>query len=299
MLSGWEFSDPMPGGCWHPDLRGRASACRRNLSIMLQIPRDTGIRGFWCALWYRPRALAFGAWMTVFPLIFMIPMEAMMKSTFPRQPDHARIQAEGKEASGRVRRVEPVYNTVINGVHPERVLFTYVVDGQTANGSMDTLSVDLVSGWKPGDAITVKYLNGEATIPDLQTAEFPVELFVMMPLVFGILGLPFLIYALAGALRMRRLLRLGEMRRAKLFSMVPMQSFGMWGAMFLKTRFETSYTFEGEGGKVASGSSTTSDLGLLNEKKKGDDIDILVVAGRDNETLIVDCRVRRLLQMDA
>jgi hypothetical protein len=38
---------------------------------------------------------------------------------------------------------------------------------------------------------------------------------------------------------------------------------------------------------------------LLNEKKKGDDIDILVVPSREDETLIIDSRVRRLLGMGA
>jgi hypothetical protein len=239
-----------------------------------------------------------GVWFTVFPLLFAIPLSGIISATFPKEPDRAKIMAHGTDAPGRVRRTEPVYNETFDGVHPERVYFTYLADGKTSEGTMDTLSLDTVTNWRAGDVITVRYLNGEATIPDLQAATFPTEIFVAMPLLFALIGLPFLIYAVAGALGKRKLLMFGDVRRARLLSMVPVQSFGMFGSAFLKTRFETNYTYLNDANEEIYSKSYTSDLVLLNEKKKGDEIEILVAPARTKQTLVVDSKVRKLLALD-
>jgi hypothetical protein len=226
-------------------------------------------------------------------------MSGIIGATFPKEPDRAKIMARGTDVPGRVRRVEPVYNETFDGVHPERVYFTYLSDGKTSEGAMDTLSLDMVSKWTAGDVITVRYLEGEATIPDLQAATFPTEVFVVMPLMFGLIGLPFLIYAVMGALGKRKVLMFGDVRRARLLSMVPVQSFGMFGSAFLKTRFETNYSYLNDANEEIYGKSYTTDLVLLNEKKRGDEIEVLVAPARTKQTAVVDSKVRKLLALDA
>ncbi len=160
---------------------------------------------------------------------------------------------------------------------------------------MNTLSVDLVSTWLPGHAIVIKHLDGQATVPELQTMDFPMWLFELMPLIFAAVGIPLLVYALAGAATKKRLLQNGQVQKAKLLSMTPVQSFGTFGGSFFKTRFDTNCAFVDECGLEAFGRSLTTDLKLLNEKKAGDEIEILALPGRPRDTLVVDSRVRALL----
>jgi hypothetical protein len=263
---------------------------------MPSTPREIGLSGFLYALADRPRALAIGVWFTVLPALLMVPGLAMMSGLVPREPDHARIRAQGAEAIGHVRRVETEYGVTINGMHPKRVRFSYPAGGGgLADGAMNTLSVNVVSKWNAGDPITVRYLGGEATIPDLQAVDFPVELFIAMPFAFTAAGILFLAYGVAGALRKRRVLQYGDVRRARLLAIVPVQPFGTLSGSFLKPRFETSYSFVADTGLEMYGSALAGDLGLLNEKGRGDEIEILAAPGRTKDTLVVDARVRELL----
>jgi hypothetical protein len=123
---------------------------------------------------------------------------------------------------------------------------------------------------------------------------FPSE-FLFIPLIFGIFGIPAFAYAIAGALRKRRILMHGGLRPAKLLAMTPVSSFGPFGGGWFKTRFETSYAFKADDGSERFGRSLTTDLSLLNDKKRGDEVEILVLPTSDRHTLILDSKARQLL----
>ena len=248
-------------------------------------PRRLGFKAFWYGLWDSPRAMMFGLWFVFFPLLFFIPFSLAMSKLTPHQPNHEKIRSAGQEAKAEVVSVETVRNVDINGVNPRRIVFRYEVDGRTKQYSMDTMPSEETSGWKPGHQITIRYLDDEATIPSLQPLEFPVFLFLLMSAVFSIIGLPFLLYGILGARRKLSIMRFGIVKNAQLLSLTPLSGYAGW---FVKTRFEATYVFRGSNGNDAYGRSFTTDLVLLNEKKKGDEIEILVLPDNEQRSQILD-----------
>lgn len=249
-------------------------------------PRKLGFRVFWSALWDHPRALIFGAWFTILPMLFLIPFSIIITATTSHSPNRAKILAAGMETNAEVTRIETIHNEQINGINPRRISFCYQVNGHTNLASMETLSVDETSDWKPGRKIVIRYLGNEATIPSLEPADFPWAIFLLIPLFFGILGLPFLIYCIIHARNKLKVMKLGIVKKAQLLSFAPVVSFGI--SWFFKTRFEVNYVFQSEKGFEVFGKSLTTDLALLNEKKKGDEIEILVLPDQEIKSLILD-----------
>ena len=257
-------------------------------------PRRLGFKAFWFGLWDSPRSLMIGLWFVGFPLVFFLPFSfIMMTAITGHQPNHARLRSAGQEAKAEVVSVETVRNVDINGVNPRRIVFRYEADGRMKQGSMDTLPTDETSDWKPGRQITIRYLGDQATIPSLQPLEFPFFFFLLLPLMFTIFGFPFLLYSIAGARKKLKIMRLGVVKRAKLLSLAPLSSLGVW---FIKQRFEATYVFSGSNGKDVYGKSLTTDLVFLNEKKKGDEIEILVLAPDEQESLVLDAPTLAKLQ---
>jgi hypothetical protein len=250
-------------------------------------PRKLGLGAFWFSLWDRPRAFMFGAWFTIFPIIFLIPFSIVMSITTPHAPNRAKILASGLETNAEITLITTIHNEEINGVNPRKISFRYIVNGHTNETTMETLSVEETAGWKPGQQIVIRYLGDEATIPSLEPADIPWIIFLLMPLFFGIFGAPFLIYCIARAKNKLKVMKLGVVRKAKLLSLTPVTSFGL-SSSFFKTRFEATYVFNNEKGTEIFGSSLTTDLALLNEKKKGDEIEILVLPGQEAKSLIID-----------
>jgi hypothetical protein len=147
------------------------------------------------------------------------------------------------------------------------------------------LSVETVARWRPGQEIAVRYLGDDATVPNLEPGDFPFWVFLWGPLPFVAVGVPLLWYAIAGARRQVEVLRLGVAAKARFIAFTPISSHGM---RFAKVRFEVSYAYAAQGGETLTGSSLTTDLALLNEKKKGDEIDILVLPNQEKRSLLLD-----------
>jgi hypothetical protein len=237
-------------------------------------------------MWARPRSLVIGLWFTLFPMIF-IPMVFALSAMIPHQADFKKVSSEGQPASGVVTRVDTVYNITINDVHPKAVHFTYAVGGEDRQATMDTMSLDEVADWKSGQPVQIRYLGPDAVIPSLEPLDFPFYLFYFLPFFFAIFGLPFLVYCGIGARQKIQIMKYGVLQQATLLSMTPISSFGSLG-FFLKTQFEAIYSFIGPTGQPLIGKSHTGDLLLLNEKKKGELIDILVVPNRPGWSQILD-----------
>jgi hypothetical protein len=229
--------------------------------------------------------MLYGAWLAFFPVLFLIPFSLVMSRVMPKEVDHVRIRAEGKEATARVVGVETLHNITINGTNPRQVRFTYQADGQVREGSMDTMSVETVAKWQPGQEIVIRYLGNEASVPALEPVDFPFWLFLWAPLPFMAVGVPFLLYAIAGARRQIDILRRGVAAKARFIAFAPVESRGV---RFIKTQFEVSYAYVSQSGEALTGASLTTDLALLNEKKKGDELDILVLPHQENRSLLLD-----------
>jgi hypothetical protein len=267
--------------------------------MIIDPPRKLGLRAFWGALWDRPRSLMFGAWFTIFPLLLLIPFYLLMSAFVSHQPNHKKISANGLETNAEVIKIATVHNVQINGTNPKRVFFRYTLNGNSKQASMDTLSIDEISDWKPGRLIAIRYLGNEATIPSLEPAYFPFFIFLLVPLLFWLIGLPSLAFCIVGAKNRLKIMKLGVVKKARLlslapiYSLPPIYSFAWW---FLKTRFEATYVFQDASGNQAFGASLTTDLMLLNEKKKDDEIEILVLPTQETKSLILDAPLLRKLQ---
>ena len=258
-------------------------------------PRKLGFGAFWSALLDRPRALFFGAWFTIFPLVFMIPFSIIMTTATSNVPNRGKILSAGTETNAEVTKIEVLHNEQINGVNPRKIYFRYEADGHTNSASMETLSVEETADWKPSRQITTRYLGDAATIPSLEPADFPWIFFLLMPLLFGIFGAPFLIYCIIRARGKLKVMRLGIVKKAKLLSLAPVTSFGI-SSSFFKTRFEANYVFQNDKGAEIFGSSLTTDLALLNEKKKGDEVEVLVLPNEEAKSVILDFPTLKRIQ---
>lgn len=201
----------------------------------------------------------------------------------------------GIQTNAEVTRVETLHNEQINDVNPRKIYFRYFVNGHTNEASMETLSVEETADWKPGQQIVIRYLGDEATILSLEPADFPWIIFLIMPLFFGIFGAPFLIYCIIRARSKLKVMELGIVKKAKLLSLAPVTSFGM-SSSFFKTRFEANYVFQNDKGAEIFGSSLTTDLALLNEKKKGDEVEILVLPNEETKSVILDFPTLKRIQ---
>jgi hypothetical protein len=154
---------------------------------------------------------------------------------------------------------------------------------------MDTLSVDEVADWKPGRQIPIRYLGDEATIPSLEPVEFPLTTFLMLPLNALAIGLPFLLYC--GILARKRigLMRNGILRPARLESLAESKPFPLFlFSRSSRTRATATYSYLGTDGKQIKGTATTSDLLFMNEKTKGEEIEILIDPHQETKSILVD-----------
>ena len=135
------------------------------------------------------------------PVLMMVPV--LLVSTWRRRSQTRKpLLAAGSSPPGRCCVSRPISRMEINGENPKTVYFRYTVNGEEKNEKMDTMSVDEVSTWQPGRKITIKYLNDQATIPELQGVDFP---FWIFDLVFGLMSFFFgLMGAALSSLRLTR-----------------------------------------------------------------------------------------------
>jgi hypothetical protein len=194
-----------------------------------------------------------------------------------------------------VIRVEDFRGMPSVGVQPKEVFFRYKVEGDEREASMVTSSVDQVSQWKKGRPVDVLYLDGRAVLVEVQPAQFPFPtavflLFALM--VWLLIGVPSLTYALVGIRRKYQLLKNGVVRQGKLLSFETLSSFLSWTPT---GRFRATYTYIDSAARELLDTAPSRDLTLLNQKKKGDEIDILVLPTDERRSTILDSSTERVL----
>ena len=83
------------------------------------------------------------------------------------------------------------------------------------------------------------------------------------------------------------MLRLGRPAKGRLLALAPVQVYGC-GLPFFKSRFEATYVYTDSSGKDLYGQCLTTDLSLLNEKRKGDELDILILPENERKSVLLD-----------
>ncbi|MDJ0707035.1 MAG: hypothetical protein QNJ46_27485 [Leptolyngbyaceae cyanobacterium MO_188.B28] len=239
-------------------------------------------------LFDRPTALFIGVVSGVFPLFVAIQLLPVLSTLDSDKPNFTLIDKKGIEVEGVIEKKEVVANTTINGEHPIKITYTYQDNEEQKRDSIETMSLLTVSNWKVGDRIQVKYFEGDSIIPDAEPVNFPFWVFGFIPLLFSFVGLSFLGWALAGTLKKRHLYLKGEERVGKVISMAPISGDSMF---FSKSSFRIHYAFENKNGDTSYGISVSSDLALMNEKRRGDDVSLLISPVSERVNCVVDERI--------
>jgi hypothetical protein len=263
--------------------------------MISQPPRQLRSTALWQALSERPQSLSVGILFTLIPFMQSVIFTFVMLPHFQSQ-DFEKIRTSGKAAHGEVTRIEDVPGFSVNGVGPKRVFFRYKADGMERDASIETVSVAEVSQWQKGRLIAIRYLDGRAEIDGLEPVTFPIPIPLMVfgpAATFVLLGFPFLAYGVTGAIRKYRLLRRGVVRPAKLLSCESQFSFFL--AWRPTARFKATYTYTDSTSRELWGSAPSTDLTLLHQKKKGDEIEILVLPNDERRSTILDSATERAL----
>jgi hypothetical protein len=270
-------------------------------------PRKLGFDALWLAMQERPRSLLFGAVLVFAPFV-QVFVFLMMFSPYLSELKNPAIRSTGKSTQGEVIRVEDVRGFPVDGVQPKIVFFRYQADGVERERSMTTLSVDKVSRWQNGQPIPVLYNDKGAIIDGLEPAHLPFlgVLMIISVSTEVLIAVALVVYAVLGIGRKYRLLKEGVSRQGKLISFEALSLFLLPEMTIARRfpeltrpestgRFLATYSYLDAAGREVLGSAPSRDLTLLNGKKKGDPIEILVLASNERRSTILDGPAERVM----
>ncbi len=222
------------------------------------------------------------------PMFILIPMLLVLSHTLG-QPyeryDFDNIKRQGTAVAATITDIEPLTNVTMNGEHPRVISYTYPSEGGVAADKFQTMDLDKVSRLKTGDAIGIKTLGKESVIPSLEPFSFPLEFFFLLPGIFLLIGIPFLLIGLLPALRVYRLYKHGLVQDATVLG-ISTKTIRMSRANTQQV-FVVSYEYAGLTGPKRLGESLTNDLLLVQEKKFGDKVKIFVSETDETNSCLV------------
>jgi|GEM_PF-3010058 len=228
---------------------------------------------------------ALGFCFTVFALL-SIPLtlfiSAMVMSDIENYDADA-ILRNGNPVTARIISMEPMTNVSVNGEHPTIFRYTYEARGKTITDAFQTFD-DNRMDYKVGDTVPARYYNGQSILTGMERFVFPFYLFGLMPLPFLIIGLVFMWLFFRPVWREYQLYKSGKVIEGTVVSLVPNGSYR--GSRQTVT---VHYVYVGRDGNKVFGQSTTSDFGVMHEKKPGDAIKLF--ASDDYETSAIVPRI--------
>ena len=110
--------------------------------------------------------------------------------------DYDLINEKGKEHTAMIVAIETQHNITINGIHPTIISYKYDINGTKTTAKYKVLEERRIAKLHIGKSIAIKTFNGSSIIKDLKPYNFPIWLFLLIPLSLLLIGLPFLIYAI-------------------------------------------------------------------------------------------------------
>ena len=205
---------------------------------------------------------------------------ARMESHLAGDVDYDTLVRQGKEAPGEVTSVRVGEGVPLNGERPWIVEYRFVVDGHERRAEMKTVDKHIVGDWQEGHPVRVKYFGPESMITDIEPYGFPLWNTVSYIWLFSacgniVIGLPVLLYAVAPMRKKVRLYQSGALTTGKIVALEPFTWLGF--LLVAKFRFRVGYRFQDRDGKDVAGSSTSTNLALLNGGKQGDPVDVLFI----------------------
>jgi hypothetical protein len=270
-------------------------------------PRKIGFDALWLAMQERPRSLLIGA-VFIFAPFVQVFVFLMMFSPYLGELRNPVVGSTGKSTRGEVIRVEDVRGFPVDGAQPKIVFFRYQADGVERERSMTTLSVDKVSRWQKGQPVPVLYNGKGAIIDGLEPAHLPFlgVLMIISVSTGALIAVALLVYAILGIRQKYRLLKEGVSRQGELISFEALSLFVLPEKTIAHQfpeltrpestgRFMATYTYLDSAGREVLGSAPSRDLTLLNGKKKGDEIEILVLPANEQRSTILDGPAERVM----
>ena len=226
----------------------------------------------------------------IFPIvsiIVFIPLVIILSST--KEPyekyDFSEIAKNGVQTKAKITFINPVYNITVNGEHPEIISYDYENNGQSISDKFETFDLEKTTNYKVGSDINVLFYQNQSMITGLKPYGFPVFIFGLIPLVFLIIGVTFLLITVLPALKVFNLYKAGIVKEAHIISITSSSSLTLVRNM--QQNFEVNYSYLNDYGNIIFGTSKTSDLLFLNDKKTGDPIKIFVSEVDENKSCLV------------
>jgi len=218
----------------------------------------------------------------MFPLILIL--SATLKEPYEKYDFNA-IKENGVEKKAKITDIASINNVTINGLHPDLISYEYNNKGQTISDKFETLDREITKSYEVGKVITVLSYNNQSVIKSLEPFGFPFGMFLIMPAIFLLIGIPFLLIGLIPALKTFNLYKTGIIMDANVVSIE--SNGGLIAFRGQQASFLVNYYFSDSiGGKVFGASSTTDYL-ILNETKAGDSVKIFVAENNNSKSCLV------------
>lgn len=234
----------------------------------------------------KPILLLFGFLFTIMPLFMILIFTIVFTSIGDDTPqvDHELINKKGKIIVAEITNLQTQHNVTINGVHPTIITYTYSKNGTTRISKYKALEDRKIELLEIGGTVEIKEFNGDSIVLGFAPGDLSTGLFTLPPLIFMLIGLPFLIYAIVNLRKELKLYKFGKVSKGKIVSMIPKSGLPVSGA---GQGILVHYEYETTTGHKRMGESFTSDFSIVNDKKKGEFTPIFVSAENEEKSCIV------------
>lgn len=249
-------------------------------------PREVKLKTIIELIKRRPRLTYFGALFALIPIPIIILFSAILPQLDNDVPktDYNKINVLGTLTKGTITNIETQYNLTINNQHPSIISYKYLNNDQESESKFKTLNPDKIERLKIGDEIEIKYLENDSIIPSLEQFKFPYYMFYSVPLIFFLIGSPFLARVFIQVRREVNLYKYGRVIDAELVSMkqtagLPISKLGQ--GVTVHYQYKTTLN-QGQ-----LGESFTTDMSIINVYKQGDPIKIFVSPDNESNSCLI------------
>jgi len=205
---------------------------------------------------------------------------------------YERVRAEGAAVQGQVKSVNTDLTTTVYNQHPMRITYEYDLDGQRMIDEMSTMD-PVVGEWEPGHQVELRVLGSDSVLVGVRPVIAPRLIWVVIALwtLPPLGGLALLVPVYGGVRKKTLLYTRGHLRQARIVAMAPT---GTWPVgPFCRARFLIHYRFTDSVGLVVSGSSLIQDLEIINDKRRGDELNILCLENKPSVSCVAEDAILR------
>ena len=193
------------------------------------------------------------------------------------------INSKGTIKTAQITDLETQYNITINGVHPTILSYSYDDNGQLINSKYRVLEERKIENLEIGNDLEIKEYEGNSIVVGLKPYDFGMGFFLLFPIPFLIIGLPFLLYSLHHLRKELKLYKNGVIGQGKIVSMIPKSGLPVSN---VGQGVIVHYEYEINGQKIM-GESMTTDFSIMSNKKKDDLIPIFISSDDQQKSCLV------------